>query len=66
MALRRILSGYLGCPPDEVRYSYGPQGKPSLIDEGGLEFNMSHSGDLALYAVTRGPAGRRGRRAGAA
>ncbi len=39
-----------------MRYSYGPQGKPSLIDEGWLEFNMSHSGDLALYAITEGRA----------
>jgi 4'-phosphopantetheinyl transferase len=52
--LRHILSRYLCCAPEEVRYSYGPQGKPALACGGGLEFNMSHSGDLALYAVAGG------------
>lgn len=50
VALRRILSGYT----EDLHYATGPHGKPSLVDGGGLEFNMSHSGDLALYAVTRG------------
>lgn len=51
--LRRILARYLGCAPAEVLYDLGPQGKPALAG-GGLEFNMSHCGDLALYAVTQG------------
>jgi 4'-phosphopantetheinyl transferase len=54
--LRHILARYLACAPAEVRYAFGPQGKPALAGGAGLEFNMSHSGDLALYAVTRGRA----------
>lgn len=54
--LRNILARYLACTPDEVRYSYGPRRKPALEGRGGLEFNMSHSGDLALYAVSGGRA----------
>ena len=55
-ALRGILSRYLGCGPREVCYRAGPRGKPALAGGGGPEFNMSHSGDLALYAVAAGRA----------
>jgi 4'-phosphopantetheinyl transferase len=38
-----------------VQFGYGPQGKPILAGQpGGIRFNLSHSHDLALYAVTRG------------
>lgn len=55
--LRRILSGYVGIPPEQLAFAYGPQGKPALrgADEG-LQFNLSHSQELALLAVTRLPA----------
>ena len=52
--LREVLARYL--PAAELRFTYGPHGKPALARGEGLEFNMSHSGDLALYAVTRGRA----------
>ncbi len=54
--LRAILGAYVGVDPEELRFSYGPQGKPSLAPESdgaGLRFNMSHSNGLAAYAVTR-------------
>lgn len=51
-ALRDILAGYLGLDPGEVRFSYGPAGKPALAPF--LGFNLSHSGDLALCAVAAG------------
>ncbi|MGB7923137.1 MAG: 4'-phosphopantetheinyl transferase superfamily protein [Pyrinomonadaceae bacterium] len=56
-ALRVILGRYLNAPPADLRFSYSPYGKPSLAPEHGkgeLRFNLSHSGDLALYAVTKG------------
>jgi 4'-phosphopantetheinyl transferase len=54
--LGQILSRYTGRRPAELRFTYGPSGKPALDGGGGPEFNMSHSGDLALYAVARGRA----------
>ncbi|MBA3243318.1 MAG: 4'-phosphopantetheinyl transferase superfamily protein [Acidobacteria bacterium] len=54
--LRKVLSRYLLCRPDLIRFDYGPEGKPALCRSHGssLEFNASHSNDLALYAITRG------------
>lgn len=54
-ALRLIVARYAGVAPATLEFRYGPHGKPALA--GGsvdLRFNMSHSGDLALYAVARG------------
>ncbi|MCG8365690.1 MAG: 4'-phosphopantetheinyl transferase superfamily protein [Pseudanabaenales cyanobacterium] len=54
--LRTILSRYLALAPSQIEFCYGPHGKPSLADtcsEQSLCFNLSHSADLALYAVTR-------------
>ena len=48
--LRLLLGGYLDCDPRQVTFAYGPQGKPSVD---GLAFNLSHSGDVALLAVSR-------------
>lgn len=55
--LRNILGLYLAREPREVRFRYGPHGKPALFDatEGvaGLNFNVSHAGQYALLAFTR-------------
>ena len=50
--LRRLLAQYLDLDPGAVAFAYGEQGKPALV-EGGLFFNMSHSHEMALYAVAR-------------
>jgi 4'-phosphopantetheinyl transferase len=55
--LRLILSRYLNIAPAHLRFSYGAWGKPSLAAETGgerLRFNLSHSGELALYALAGG------------
>lgn len=52
-SLRKILALYLHCEPEQLRFSVNAYGKPSL-DQEGLEFNLSHSGDLALIGITRG------------
>jgi len=52
-AARIILGQRLATPPDQLRWSLGPHGKPALA--GGspaVQFNLSHSGDLAAFAVT--------------
>ena len=59
--LRSILGDYLECAPDELQFEYGANGKPALIGrfvERDLSFNVAHSEDLALIAVTHiGPIG---------
>lgn len=49
--LRRLLGRYCVCSAEEVRFEYGRFQKPELADRGPW-FNLSHSGSLALYAVT--------------
>jgi 4'-phosphopantetheinyl transferase len=55
--LRKIISAYLGIGPGELRFTYNEYGRPAVSDEQndrGLNFNLSHSAELALYAVTGG------------
>lgn len=53
-ALREILGRYLGRPTSELRFERSRHGKPRLASAGDeLEFNLSHSGSLALVAVAR-------------
>ena len=54
--LRIILGRYLGLSPQELRFHYGPRGKPELangLNDGNLCFNLAHSHELALYAFTQ-------------
>ncbi|MBD0325490.1 MAG: 4'-phosphopantetheinyl transferase superfamily protein [Pyrinomonadaceae bacterium] len=56
-ALRSVLSCYLNQEACQLRFSYSPYGKPALahgLGDDALRFNMSHSDQLALIAVTRG------------
>jgi len=59
--LRHILGSYLQIPPGDLAFEYGPKGKPCLSATASgpaLMFNLAHSEDLALLAVTRtGPVG---------
>lgn len=52
--LRQILSVYLSLPASDIRFAYTEHEKPHLgmTDSNSLEFNLSHSGDLAIYAFT--------------
>ena len=54
-SLRPILSQYLGTQPEAVRFSYGTHGKPRLANthEPSLEFNLSHSGDRLVLAISK-------------
>jgi 4'-phosphopantetheinyl transferase len=52
-ALRSILSAYLDVSPLRLTFIHGPQGKPALANWGWLHFNVTHSYDVALIAVTR-------------
>ena len=55
-ALREILGLYMSRAAQSVSFCHGPQGKPALDGESGIDaihFNVSHSHGLALFAVTR-------------
>lgn len=54
-ALRLILSRYLDISAATIAFEYNEYGKPAIMSrQTGLDlrFNLSHSGDMALYAVT--------------
>jgi len=50
--LRDVLRRYLHCESGQLTFRSNPYGKPALRDHK-LEFNLSHSGDFALIAITR-------------
>lgn len=49
--LRIILSRYLNTAPERLEFTYGSHGKPAVINSQKLQFNISHTGDIALLAV---------------
>jgi 4'-phosphopantetheinyl transferase len=51
VALRQILSEYLGAAPAEIGLTRGAQGKPALLGDSPLRFNLSHAGERAAMAV---------------
>ena len=53
-ALRRILGKYARTDPRQLAIAKGPYGKPYLPQHPHIAFNLSHSEDLALIAVTAG------------
>jgi 4'-phosphopantetheinyl transferase len=53
-ALRSLLAGYLAIPSVEIKFDYLASGKPQLVagqNPRALQFNVSHSANLALIAV---------------
>ena len=55
--LRLILGAYVGCEPQELVFETNEHGKPFLVSQRrdkGIQFNLSHSGDIALIAVALG------------
>jgi len=54
--LRTILGRYLNVEPARLQFCYGKNGKPALSDtfnKINIFFNMSDSGRLAIYALSR-------------
>ncbi|MBF2021909.1 MAG: 4'-phosphopantetheinyl transferase superfamily protein [Hydrococcus sp. C42_A2020_068] len=54
--LRTILGHYLAIAPNRLEFEYSSRGKPKLAQSfgaNGMQFNLSHSQDLALYGFTR-------------
>jgi 4'-phosphopantetheinyl transferase len=59
--VRTILARYIDRPPEAIRFAQEAAGKPYLVVDGSpheVKFNLSHSGDTMLLAVSRhGPVG---------
>ena len=54
-AVRKLLAREVGRAPEELVFAVGPHGKPRLDDrDTAVRFNLSHSADLALIAITGG------------
>lgn len=53
--LQHCLSGYIGVIPSQIKFEYNEQGKPYVPS--GVHFNMSHSGDYVVLAVSDHPVG---------
>lgn len=52
-ALRHVLARYLDEEPAAIRLAAGPEGKPRLERASSpLRFNLSHSGEIALVALS--------------
>lgn len=49
--LRLILAYYANIPASNLVFTYNQYGKPALQDVSFIQFNLSHSADLALLAV---------------
>ncbi len=52
--LRLLLAGYTGTAPPRVEFGYGIKGKPSLLNEPQLKFNVSHTDFVTVLAFTLG------------
>ncbi|MCM3900566.1 MAG: 4'-phosphopantetheinyl transferase superfamily protein [Pyrinomonadaceae bacterium] len=53
--LRTILGAYMHRTVNDLHFTYGPEGKPSLQSirgEPSIRFNLSHSHSLAVYAFS--------------
>lgn len=55
--LRLLLGAYLNVEPQQIQFTYGPYGKPTLAANTAvlcpsLRFNLAHTDERALYAFT--------------
>ncbi len=51
--LRIVLGKYLGIEPRQISFRVSTHGKPELLEDQGLFFNLSHTAGLTAIAVTR-------------
>ncbi|GAB3032607.1 4'-phosphopantetheinyl transferase superfamily protein [Oleiagrimonas citrea] len=51
--LRQMLAAYLDVDPADVHFHHGEHGRPALTGHAELDFNWSHSRDIALIAIAR-------------
>ena len=53
ISLRRLLGRTLGVEPAAVPLERGPHGRPQLTGIRDIDFNVSHTTDVALIAIAR-------------
>jgi 4'-phosphopantetheinyl transferase len=51
--LRQVLGFHLGISPKDIEFRYELRGKPALAHSTAFQFNLSHSGDVAVAAITQ-------------
>jgi 4'-phosphopantetheinyl transferase len=51
--LRRLVAERLGLAPDAVAFIYRDHGRPAVVGDSTLDFNLSHSGNRAMFAFSR-------------
>ncbi|MEP3209528.1 MAG: 4'-phosphopantetheinyl transferase superfamily protein [Maribacter sp.] len=51
--LRLLLAGYSKQQPQDLHFDYTPYGKPFLSHDNAIKFNISHSGNMAVFAFVR-------------
>jgi 4'-phosphopantetheinyl transferase len=54
--LRKILAQYLSISAEHINFLYSAYGKPALVENQNhpdLRFNLSHSNEIAMIAITR-------------
>ncbi|HEX2979348.1 MAG TPA: 4'-phosphopantetheinyl transferase superfamily protein [Anaerolineaceae bacterium] len=51
--LRSLLGGVLGKSPADLRFWENDFGKPGLVDDPRLKFNLSHANQMAVFAFSR-------------
>jgi len=55
LQLRQILARYMNCGAASIRFGYNQKGKPLIkAPRMDIQFNLSHSADIALLAISRG------------
>ena len=50
--VREMLANHAALSAPDLRFEYGPYGKPRLVDPSGVEFSLSHTGDTAVLAIS--------------
>lgn len=56
LVLNYLIDDY-GLREKDMRYSFNQAGKPSFRDYPDLHFNLSHSGNIAVAAISKHPVG---------
>jgi 4'-phosphopantetheinyl transferase len=51
--LRMLLGECLDLAPERVEIARGQRGRPFVVQSEGLDFNVSHTGGIALFGITR-------------
>lgn len=57
VALRKTLGGYVEMKPEDIEFAIGANKKPMIAGSEHIQYNVSHSGDKIVIAVSGRPVG---------